>query len=55
MLLLRELTWLLGDIGKDWNYFRFSPDRDIRVIDLGENQYTVAIMVGIESIVNPED
>ena len=33
------------DIGKDWGYFRLSPVKDIRLIELGDKEYTLAVMV----------
>ena len=37
-------TSILEDIGKDWNYFKFHPHRDVRLSEAGNNEYTPTIM-----------
>ena len=39
------LTPSKEDIGKDWAYFKFSPAKDIRIIERGDNEYMAAVMV----------
>ena len=43
--LLCYLLVCAEDIGNDWDYFKFHPDRDVRLIEEGENEYNLAMMV----------
>lgn len=49
LALFTHSLYFKGVIGKDWDYFKFNLDLKIHLVELGDNEYTFAVLVSIRS------